>query len=65
MSYFHVHCSKKRGSLSARGNHTIAVVNGTEKYETLQVSFKNAFSEINYLIEQGAITLIFAYSYGT
>ena len=27
--------------MSAKGNHTIAVVKGGEKYETLQVSFKN------------------------
>ena len=43
--------------MAAKGNHTIAVVNGPEKYETLQVSFKNVFSEINSLIEQGAITV--------
>ena len=28
--------------LSAKGNHTIAVVNGGEKYETLKVSFIHA-----------------------
>ena len=41
--------------MSAKGNHTIAVVNGSEKYETLQVSFKTTFSEINSLIDKGTI----------
>ena len=41
--------------MSAKGNHTIAVVNGSEKYETLQVSFKTTFSEINSLIDKGNI----------
>lgn len=29
----------KKEVMSSRGNHTIAVVNGTEKYETLKASF--------------------------
>lgn len=41
--------------MSAKGNHTIAVVNGSEKYETLQVSFKTTFSEIDSLIDKGTI----------
>ena len=41
--------------MSAKGNHTIAVVNGSEKYETLQISFKNTFSELNSLIDKGTI----------
>ena len=48
---------KKEEVMSAKGNHTIAIVNGTEKYETLEVSFKNVFSEINSLIEQDTITV--------
>ena len=72
---------KKEEVMAAKGNHTIGVVNGTEKYETLQVSSKNVFSEITSFIEQGAITVdgqevklefflggglqIFAYSHGT
>lgn len=43
--------------MSAKGNHTIAVVNGSEKYETLQVSFKTTFSEINSLIDKGTISV--------
>ena len=43
---------KKEEVMSAKGNHTIAVVNGSEKYETSDV-----LSEINSLIEQGAITI--------
>ena len=41
--------------MSGKGNHTIAVVNGSEKYETLQVSFKTTFSEIDSLIDKGTI----------
>ena len=41
--------------MSAKENHTIAVVNGSEKYDTLQVSFKNSISEINSLIDKGII----------
>ena len=32
--------------MSARGNHTIAIVKGSEKYETLKESFANVFSDI-------------------
>ena len=35
--------------MSARGNHTIAVVKGEEKYETLKESFRHVFDEINAL----------------
>ena len=41
--------------MSAKGNHTFAVVNGSEKYETLKVSFKNVFVEINYLISKSVL----------
>ena len=41
--------------MSAKGNHTIAVVNGSEKYKTLWVSFKNTFSETNSLVDKGTI----------
>lgn len=33
--------------MSAKGNHTIAVVKGSEKYQTLKESFANAFNDIN------------------
>lgn len=33
--------------MSAKGNHTIAVVKGSEKYQTLKESFSNAFNDIN------------------
>lgn len=46
---------KQNRVMPAKGNHTIAVVNGSEKYETLQVFFKNTFSEINSLNEKGTI----------
>lgn len=48
---------KEEEVMSAKGNHTIAVVNGSEKYETLQESFETAFSEINSLIKKGTITV--------
>ena len=35
--------------MSTRGNHMIAIVKGSEKYETLKESFANVFSDINYL----------------
>ena len=43
--------------MSAKGNHTVAVFNGSEKYEMIQACFKDVFSEINSLIEKGAITV--------
>lgn len=48
---------KKDEVMAAKGNHTIAVVNGSEKYETLKVAFKDVFAEINYFIEQGFINV--------
>ena len=38
--------------MSARGNHTIAVVKSSEKYATLKESFQDVFKEINYLNER-------------
>ena len=43
--------------MAAKGNHTIAVVNGCEKYETLKVAFKDVFTEINSFIEQRFINV--------
>lgn len=43
--------------MSAKGNHTIAVVKGTEKYETLKESFKNVFDEINALNRDKKLTI--------
>jgi hypothetical protein len=36
--------------MSAKGNNKFAMVSGSEKYETLKVSFKDVFVEINSLI---------------
>jgi hypothetical protein len=44
--------------MSARGNHTIAVVKGAEKYETLKESFKNIFDEINALNRAKSLLLM-------
>ena len=53
-----MHLSKKQDEVMAgKGNHTIAVVNGIENYETIQVAFKDVFAEINSFIEQGSITV--------
>ena len=48
---------KKDEVMAAKGNHTIAVVNGSEKYETLQVFFKDIFSEVNSFIKLGFINV--------
>lgn len=41
--------------MSAKGNHTIAVVKGAEKYYTLKESFRDVFEEINQLNERKTI----------
>jgi len=43
--------------MSSSGNHTIAIVKGSESYSTLKESFSNVFSEINEAIKQGHITV--------
>lgn len=37
--------------MSAKGNRTVAIVNGPEKYETLKTSFSDFFGEVNELYE--------------
>ena len=41
--------------MSSRGNRTIAIVNGPEKYDTLEHSFSSAINEINSVLEVGLI----------
>ena len=43
--------------MSSSGNHTIAVVKGSESYSTLKESFGTVFSDINETIKQGHITV--------
>jgi hypothetical protein len=43
--------------MSASGNHTFAVVKGSESYETLNDLFRAVFQEINDLIEVSGITI--------
>ena len=43
--------------MSAKGNRTIAVVNGTEDFDTLKNSFGSIFTEINTLIAQGYLEI--------
>ena len=37
--------------MSAGGNHTVAIVKGSECYQTLQESFATVFNEINELVQ--------------
>ena len=48
---------QKDAVMSARGNHTIAVVKGEEKYGTLKESFQNVFDEINALNRSKKLTI--------
>ncbi len=41
--------------MSSKGNRTIAIVNGPEKYKTLKSSLGSAISEINSVISDGHI----------
>jgi hypothetical protein len=43
--------------MAAKGNHTIAVVNGKEDYSTLKRCFKNVFRDINELVSQKEIVV--------
>lgn len=43
--------------MSARGNHRITIVKGSEKFGTLKESFANVFSDINDLNSGNKITI--------
>jgi len=43
--------------LSSKGNHTVAVVNGSESRQTLEESFKDVFLEVNKIIDDGFIDI--------
>ncbi len=43
--------------MSAKGNRTIAVVNGPEEFEVIKTAFQDIFTEINNLISQGYIVI--------
>ena len=45
------------GVMSSSGNHTIAIVKGSESYNTLKEAFGAVFSEINDTIKQGLIVV--------
>ena len=49
--------NEKEQVLSSKGNHTLAVVNGPEDFETLKSSLGNLFEEINEVIRDGGITV--------
>ena len=44
-------------AMSAGGNHTIAIVKGSENYDTIKNAFQDSFMEINNLIAQKQITI--------
>lgn len=41
--------------MSSKGNRTIAIVNGPDKYHTMVNSFRSAINEINTTLEAGSI----------
>ena len=43
--------------MSSKGNRTIGIVNGTERYQTIKVSFGSLFTEINSLIDSAKLTV--------
>ena len=43
--------------LSFLGNHTIAVIKGSEDYETLMSGHRNVYQTVNELIDQGHIII--------
>jgi len=43
--------------MSAKGNRTIAIVNGSESYQTLQEAFGEIFEDINNMISSGKLTV--------
>ena len=47
----------RKDVMSASGNHTFAIIKGSENYETLKDSFSIIFEEINNLIEVSEITI--------
>ena len=43
--------------LYCTGNHTIAVIKGKECYETLQISCKRIFDDLNKIVDDGMLKL--------
>ena len=41
--------------MSAKGNRTLGLVNGSESYHTLHESFQSLFKEVIYVITTGQI----------
>lgn len=48
-----IDCSEK---FFLSGTHTVAIVNGAEKYETIAKSFDDVFRDVNEIIKDGRIT---------
>ena len=49
-----IDCSEK---FFLSGTHTVAIVNGAEKYVTIAESFADVFRDVNEIIEDGHITI--------
>ena len=49
-----IECSKK---FFLSGTHTVVIVNGAEKYETIAESCADVFRDVNEVIEDGHITI--------
>ena len=55
ISFALIQCNEK--VMSSKSNRTVAIVNGSENYETLKESLSNLFREINELITTGTILI--------
>ena len=54
---FYAPLQKKDEVMAAKGTHTIAVVNGIEKYEIIQVALKDVFAKSILSLSKGAINI--------
>ena len=43
--------------MSAKGNRTLGIVNGTESYHTIKESFQSLFNEVNDLTAKGKMNV--------
>lgn len=55
---FYAPLQKKDEVMAAKGTHTIAVVNGIEKYEIIQVALKDVFAKSILSLSKGPLTLM-------
>ena len=55
---FYAPLQKKDEVMAAKGTHTIAVVNGIEKYKIIQVALKDVFAKSILSLSKGPLTLM-------